>query len=147
MENNMNENTKNTLNKIKEAEEAIKTAKQELEKLFKQELTELLVKYRVEPNPLKSIHMVLNNHEFNDGDATYFGLHYENLTVTFEDEIGNETEVDSYGDEKLEFKKIREEFVELFSNFDTNGFYEDVFGRFSESLDFSVGKDGSLKFD
>jgi hypothetical protein len=142
----MNENTQNILDKIKEAQKIIKDSKKNLEVLFNEQLTELLKRYAVGQDTLKSIDIYLNNHEFNDGEATYFGFNHEDLTAVFEDELGNETEIDGYGNEKPELVRIREQFKALFSNFDVDGFYEDIFGQEFGTIRFRIDKNGKLQY-
>jgi hypothetical protein len=68
---------KESLKKIEELENQLNTVKSELQKEFKAELKKIFV-----ANPtLDSIEMYLNNHEFNDGDATSFYIGYEDMKI------------------------------------------------------------------
>ncbi len=109
----------------------------EAEALFKSELPPLL-------DGLKRVEIYVNNHEFNDGDATYFGFNYEELTVVTEDELGNEYEYNGYPKkENTEIDKKRKVLMEFFDGFNFEGFYEKIFGDQYETVRFSVS-DGKL---
>ena len=68
---------KESLKKIEELKNQLNAVKSELQKEFKDELKKIFV-----DNPtLDSIEMSLNNHEFNDGDATSFYIGYEDMNL------------------------------------------------------------------
>jgi hypothetical protein len=139
----MNETTKKIVQEIKDLNAKIADYKSELQTLFKQELTKLLVEHKA---VVGHVRVYLNNHEFNDGDATYFGFNHEDLTVVFEDELGNESEYDGYGQATNEQKRIRKTFTDLFSHFDVDNFYETVFSNESGSLRFRANKEEKLSY-
>jgi hypothetical protein len=105
--------------------------KEELPSLFDTGLKELFAKHPT----VTGLSVRINNHEFNDGDATYFGFYYEDLTLEVN---GEEFEGDSYSaKEESETEKIRQEFVKFFEDFDTNGFYEHRHSDEYESVSFA----------
>jgi hypothetical protein len=144
-------NIKEIKNKINELQKQIESYEKELAAHFDTELETLFASKvnAIEGYTLDSINVGINNHEFNDGDATYFSLHYEDLRLVFTDSIGEEVEIDGYSDHAIEDKaeKIREEIIELFELFDSGDFYESKFGDAYESIQFSLSKSGKLKID
>ena len=99
---------------------------------FKSDLKDLLEEYK---GKFDRLDISLNNHEFNDGDATYFGLHYEDMTLVYSDELGNEIEQSSYGDkDNPDMESIRMKFVELFKAYDIADLYESLYGDDYESI-------------
>ena len=83
-------------NQIKFLQTQVDEFKGQLSTLFETELLSLM-----KENSIKSIKMMVNNHEFNDGDATYFSLYYEDLSFATEDGKSYE----AYEDENKELKK------------------------------------------
>jgi hypothetical protein len=114
-----------TKDKIKETATKLRTELKELKVKLKQKyeagLKEL---FRLHPDVV-SIRISINNHEFNDGDATYFSLHYDDLTLV----LKNGEEVESYP----KTKQV-EKFIDLFKSFDIENFYEDIYGEEYESV-------------
>lgn len=105
--------------------EALKTT-------FKLDLHDLIEKHK---DKISGIRVGVNNHEFNDGDQTYFGLHYEDMTLVYSDSEGVEREQTSYGDsDNPEMETIREEFISLFTAYDVDGFYESLYGDAYEEV-------------
>lgn len=99
---------------------------------FKSDLKDLLEEYK---GKFDRLDIGLNNHEFNDGDATSFGLHYEDMTLVYSDELGNESEQSSYGDkDNPDMEAIRMKFVELFKAYDLGDLYESLYGDEYESV-------------
>lgn len=116
----------------------IEALKNGMKTTFKLDLQDLLEKHR---GKFDSIQLSVNNHEFNDGDQTYFSVHYEDMTLVYSDELGNEYEQTSYGDvDKPEMETIREEFISLFKTYDVDGFYESLYGDTYESFEISAVK-------
>lgn len=114
---------------LKDLQKEIVKKKKSLRPLFETGLAELFMKHPL----VKSLEVSVNNHEFNDGEPTYFGLHYENLTVHFSDGV----ELSSYDDRELpQHEAARDEFVKFFGEFDVDGFYETLYGDAYESLTF-----------
>jgi hypothetical protein len=76
------------------------------------------------------IEITVNNHEFNDGDATRFSLYYDDMVLVYLDEQGEEVEQrGKYGDiNSPEMEVIRQKFVELFSVYDVDDIYESIYG-------------------
>lgn len=113
----------------------IKEQQNELAAVFESGLEELFKKY----SNVERIVISINNHEFNDGEATYFGLHYEDLTIILKDG----TEVPSFG-ENTENEKIRKEFAMFFEEFDVEDFYEKLYSESYDCIEFSF-KNGKVK--
>ena len=73
---------KDTLKKLAELENQRSSVIDQLIKEFNEALKQVFV-----DNPkLEKISMYVNNHEFNDGDATSFYLGWEDLTITVDGE-------------------------------------------------------------
>lgn len=107
---------KETLNKIKDLNEQLIDVKKQLVAEFKAELKKIFV-----DNPtLDSIEMYVNNHEFNDGDTTYFEIGYEDLKIVID---GDEVERD-YDDNNS--NPIIESLVHLFG--EVQCIHEDLYG-------------------
>ncbi len=123
---------------IKDLQEQIKNKITDLQSLFKDGLKDLLA-----ANPdIDNISCYINNHEFNDGDSTYFSFSYEEPVLTLKDG----TEYDNYDDiPNKEHDKVRKEFVTFCKQFDVDGFYESLFGEQYESIGFSLDK-GKLSY-
>ena len=127
---------KASLKKIEELNEQLFSAKSELQKEFKVELKKIFV-----DNPtLDSIEMSLNNHEFNDGDATSFYIGYEDLKIVVE---GEEVERE-WDNATKEYKSnpVLESLIELFG--DTQCIHEDLYGDEWEHL--SITREDVLKY-
>ena len=127
---------KESLKKIEELNQQLFSAKSELQKEFMAELKKIFV-----DNPtLDSIEMYLNNHEFNDGDATSFYLGYEDLKIVVEGEEV-EREWDSATKEYMS-NPVIESLINLFG--DTQCIHEDLYGDEWEHL--SITREDVLKF-
>lgn len=137
----MTDNLMRDVNTIKSEITVLQNQIEELKKRlkgdFNKDLQDLLDKHK---ESIDSIRIGINNHEFNDGEPTYFSLYYDDLTVVYSDEFGDECEQTSYdeggGNPKIEL--IRQEFVKLFSEYDVEGFYDSMFGDEYEELTFNV---------
>jgi chromosomal replication initiation ATPase DnaA len=117
---------------IIELNKQISALKSSLKDLFTKSLNDLLTENKGKVDKIK---IGVNNHEFNDGDDTYFSIYYDDLTLYYSDELGNEYEVDGYEKSKnVEASKLREAFVELFESFDVEDFYETVYGNEYEEI-------------
>jgi hypothetical protein len=117
---------KESLNKIEELKNQLNVVKSELQKEFKAELKKIFV-----DNPtLNSIEMSLNNHEFNDGDATSFYIGYEDMNLMID---GEEVERE-WDNATKEYKPnpLLETLIELFG--DTQCIHEDLYGDEWEHL-------------
>ncbi len=131
----MNETIKDIKKSIKDLQDEIDTKETKLERLFKEGLIQLLGAQK----DIKSVSCHLNNHEFNDGDQTYFSLNYDDLTLTSQ----NDEEYDGYygdkpTDKQKEYGLIAKSFVEFFKSFDIKSFYENMFGEYQERISFSL---------
>ena len=127
---------KETLSKIQSLNEQVRAAKLELITEFKSELKKIFVK-----NPtLESIEMYVNNHEFNDGDATSFYLGYEDLKVLVD---GEEIERE-YDNENGGYKPnpVIESLIDLFG--DVHCIHEDLYGDEYEHL--TISRAEALKY-
>jgi len=73
---------KDTLKKLADLENQRRAVIDQLSKEFNEALKQVFV-----DNPkLEKINMYVNNHEFNDGDATSFHLGWEDMTITVDGE-------------------------------------------------------------
>jgi len=127
---------KESLKKIEELKNQLNTVKSELQKEFKAELKKIFV-----ANPtLDSIEMSLNNHEFNDGDATSFYIGYEDMNLMID---GEEVERE-WDNATKEYKPnpLLESLIELFG--DTQCIHEDLYGDEWEHL--SITREDVLKY-
>jgi hypothetical protein len=117
---------KESLKKIEELKNQLNAVKSELQKEFKAELKKIFV-----DNPtLDSVEMYINNHEFNDGDATSFYIGYEDLKIVVEGEEV-EREWDNKTKEYVE-NPVLESLIELFG--DVHCIHEDLYGDEYEHL-------------
>ena len=127
---------KESLKKIEELKNQLNVVKSELQNEFKAELKKIFV-----ANPtLDSIEMCLNNHEFNDGDATSFYIGYEDLKIVVE---GEEVERE-WDNSTKEYKTnpVIESLINLFG--DTQCIHEDLYGDEWEHL--SITREEVLKY-
>ncbi len=139
----MKQTDKEIIAEIKELQNQISEKTKALEKIFKDGLTVLLSEYK---SQIDSITIHINNHEFNDGDPTYFSLNYDDLTLNYQDELGNEYEYEPYNNDanNKALGLIHKTLVDFFKAFDTKDFYEGLFGDRYDSITFEV-KDDKLK--
>ena len=127
---------KESLKKIEELKNQLNAVKSELQNEFKAELKKIFV-----ANPtLDSIEMSLNNHEFNDGDATSFYIGYEDMNLIID---GEEVERE-WDNATKEYKPnpLLESLIELFG--DTQCIHEDLYGDEWEHL--SITREEVLKY-
>lgn len=127
---------KETLSKIQSLNEQVRAAKMELVTEFKSELKRIFVE-----NPtMESIEMYVNNHEFNDGDATSFYLGYEDLKI-----VVNGEEIEREYDSKNGGYKpnpVIESLIDLFG--DVHCIHEDLYGDECEHL--TLSREDVLKY-
>lgn len=142
----MNTNITNIKNTIADLAEQIKEAKNKLSQCFDAELKTLFKSHKttIDGFTLDRIEIHINNHEFNDGDATNFSVDFDYLTLIFSDELGNEKTVD-YEEENPNFEKVRKEFSKFFGIFDVENFYETKFGDMYDTLTITCNK--TIEFD
>lgn len=75
---------------------------------------------------VQSFSFHVNNHEFNDGEPTYFSINCEDPSLTLTDG----TEVGCYSNDSAspEQEVILEEIAAYFSQFDVDDLFEELFG-------------------
>lgn len=117
---------KDTLKKLEELNIHRRDIIDQLIKEFNATLKQVFV-----DNPkLERISMYVNNHEFNDGDATSFYLGWEDMTITVDgQEI--EREWDSKTKEYIE-NPLLNNLIELFGQ--VQDIHEDIYGDAYENL-------------
>jgi hypothetical protein len=134
--------------KINTAKKQIEQLRAELGTLFDETLAEMLKENEsITPGRvLKSIRLSVNNHEFNDGDATEFYLHYRDgvgISLIFDDDA----EVAECGEPKA--TEAESAFIyklsNLFGSFDIDDFFEFKFSNSYERLIFGLDNTGKLK--
>jgi len=127
---------KESLKKIEELKNQLNAVKSELQNEFKAELKKIFV-----DNPtLDSIEMYLNNHEFNDGDATSFYIGYEDLKIVVE---GEEVEREwDNATKEYNPNPVLESLIELFG--DVHCIHEDLYGDEYEHL--SITREDVLNY-
>jgi hypothetical protein len=124
-------------NKINELKKKIKEAKAELKDVFESTILDFMTK-----NNILSFTFHVNNHEFNDGDATYFSIYFDGGSLTYKDENGETQEIEDFYDIKdKNLKTIVKDATSLFESFDIEDFYEDEYGGAYESITFKVKND------
>jgi len=127
---------KETLKKIAKLNDQLNEVKSELQKEFKAELKKIFV-----GNPkLDSVEMYLNNHEFNDGDATSFYIGYEDMRLVIEGEDVEREWDNATKDYKA--NPLLKSLVQLFG--DTQCIHEDLYGDEWEHL--SITREEVLKY-
>lgn len=117
---------KNTIARINELNNQLRDAEKALENEFWIELKSIF-----NNNPkLESVSMYVNNHEFNDGDATSFYLGYEDMTITVDgEEVSREW--DSKTKEYVSNPTL-DGLIELFEN--TQHIHENMFSGEYDNL-------------
>lgn len=125
---------------LKTLQQEIADKKKALRPLFEDGLREL---FASQQPAVKSVEVRINNHEFNDGDATYFGFYYDDLGISFSDGVAIDDYNGDEGEATDRHEAVREEFVKFFGEFDVDGFYETLYGDAYESLSFSYA-DGKV---
>lgn len=117
---------KDTLKKLEELNIQRRDIIDQLIKEFNETLKQVFV-----DNPkLERISMYVNNHEFNDGNATSFYLGWEDMTITVDgQEI--EREWDSKTKEYIE-NPLLNNLIELFGQ--VQDIHEDIYGDAYENL-------------
>lgn len=127
---------KESLKKIEELKNQLSAVKSELRNEFRAELKKIFV-----ANPtLDSIEMYVNNHEFNDGDATSFYIGYEDLKIVVE---GEEVEREwDNATKEYKLNPVIESLIHLFG--DTQCIHEDMYGDEWEHL--SITREDVLKY-
>ena len=104
----------------------------------KQEFIENLKKLFVDNPTLKSFKIRLNNHEFNDGDATHFSLYYEDVEIT--DTDNNSFERNDWSSKEADrnaSNPLVKAVYELFNNYDVADLHELIFGDHFDRIEIS----------
>lgn len=122
------------IDKLTEQYEIISKLKVDGKAEFKANLLQLF-----EDNPtLLKFKIRVNNHEFNDGDATHFSLYYEDVEVT--DADGNIFERNDYGcsdpDRNRENTLVKAVY-DLFDRYERGNLHEYLFGDESGYIEVS----------
>ena len=117
---------KDTLKKLTDLENQRREVIYQITKEFNEALKQVFV-----DNPkLESINMSVNNHEFNDGDATSFYIGWEDMTITVDGvEVQREWKTTS---KKYVSNPILENLTELFGQ--VQDIHENIYGDEYENL-------------
>lgn len=117
---------KDTLKKLTDLENQRREVIHQITKEFNEALKQVFV-----DNPkLESINMSVNNHEFNDGDATSFYIGWEDMTITVDGvEVQREWKTRS---KKYVSNPILENLTELFGQ--VQDIHENIYGDEYENL-------------
>lgn len=127
---------KQSLKKIEELNNQLNTAKSKLQNEFKAELKKVFI-----DNPkLDSIEMYLNNHEFNDGDATSFYIGYDDMRLVID---GEDVERE-WDNKKNDYKSnpLLDSLIVLFGS--VQCIHEDLYGDGYENL--SITREEVLEY-
>lgn len=113
------------IDKLTEQYEILSKLKADAEAEFKANLVQLF-----EDNPtLMSFRIRVNNHEFNDGDPTYFGLYYEDVEVTDTDaNIFERNDYECSNPDRNCSNPLVMAVYNLFERYDKENLYECLFG-------------------
>lgn len=130
----MSEKINNIRAKIESLQKEINNTLDSIRGEFQSGLKDLFIKYP----KVKEINVGINNYEYNDGEPESFSLYYDDLTLIDQDD----EEYDGY-EEGHELEKAHDEFVNYFSTFDIDDFFETLYSEF-ESLEISLNKKGEL---
>lgn len=117
---------KDTLKKLTDLENQRREVIHQITKEFNEALKQVFV-----DNPkLESINMSVNNHEFNDGDATSFNIGWEDMTITV-DGVEVQRKWNSKTKEYVS-NPILENLTELFGQ--VQDIHENIYGDEYENL-------------
>ena len=117
---------KDTLKKLEE----LNTQRRVLVKQLEQEFNSALKQVFVDNPKLEQISMYVNNHEFNDGNATSFYLGWEDMTISVDGE-----EIQREWDRKTNAyveNPLLNNLIELFGQ--VQDIHEDIYGDAYENL-------------
>ena len=117
---------KDTLKKL----EDLNTQRRVLVKQLEQEFNSALKQVFVDNPKLEQISMYVNNHEFNDGDATSFYIGWEDMTISVDGE-----EIQREWDRKTNAyveNPLLNTLIELFGQ--VQDIHEDIYGDAYENL-------------
>ena len=117
---------KDTLKKLEE----INNQRHDVIKQLEQEFNSALKQVFVDNPKLESMSMYVNNHEFNDGDATLFYIGWEDMTITV-DGVEMQREWDRNTNAYVE-NPLLNNLVELFGQ--VQDIHEDIYGDAYENL-------------
>ena len=117
---------KDTLKKLTDLENQRREVIHQITKEFNEALKQVFV----DNSKLESINMSVNNHEFNDGDATSFYIGWEDMTITVDGvEVQREWKTTS---KKYVSNPILENLTELFGQ--VQDIHENIYGDEYENL-------------
>lgn len=127
--------TINTLkSELKDLSDRRESLIQEIILKFQEELESLKREYR---NKIKRIRISINNHEFNDGESTYFGFYYEDMTITFFDDNEDGRRLLTSDEDELpeNLKDVVNKLIKFFGDYDVEDLYERVYGGEYEEVE------------
>lgn len=130
----MNKEINKIKDQIKSLKDTIDESYQSLEAFYNKGLLEI---FQANPS-LVSISLRVNNHEFNDGDATSFSVYTDCPTLTLKDVNGDE-------EEDVEEGPIFDKLVEFFQLFEYEAFYEKLYGDAYEYINISLNEKGEVE--
>ena len=117
---------KDTLKKLTDLENQRREVIHQITKEFNEALKQVFV----DNSKLESINMSVNNHEFNDGDATSFNIGWEDMTITV-DGVEVQRKWNSKTKEYVS-NPILENLTELFGQ--VQDIHENIYGDAYEDL-------------
>ena len=117
---------KDTLKKLTDLENQRREVIHQITKEFNEALKQVFV----DNSKLESINMSVNNHEFNDGDATSFNIGWEDMTITV-DGVEVQRKWNSKTKEYVS-NPILENLTELFGQ--VQDIHENIYGDEYENL-------------
>ena len=117
---------KDTLKKLEE----LNTQRSVVIKQLEQEFNSALKQVFVDNPKLETISMYVNNHEFNDGNATSFYIGWEDMTITVD---GEEIQLEWNSEtKKYDANPLLENLIQLFGQ--VQDIHEDMYGDAYENL-------------
>jgi len=117
---------KDTIKKLEE----LNTQRYEIINQLVKEFNSTLKQVFVDNPTLEKIDMYINNHEFNDGNATSFHIGWEDMTITVDgDEMQREWDSKT---KKYVSNPILENLIDLFGQ--VQDIHEDIYGDEYENL-------------
>jgi len=116
------------IEKLAKKVEEIDSLKNEIKKITIDNIKNLFV----ENEKLERILIGVNNHEFNDGDATRFYVNYDEFEIKYDGEDYSPYETDDI----KEVAQIRKKIKEIFKETDRYNIHEFIFGDEYEEISF-----------
>ena len=135
-------NIKEHKKRIEELQTKIEVVHSVAKEEFFSDLSEVMKKHGVD-----AIRMPVNNHEFNDGDATDFYVCYDGLSFSYKGQEEDDEMIDpNESDMTAEQEKIWQSLSDIFEEYNSlDGFFESFLSDSYESVDFSINKNGVVK--